>query len=132
MTGAEQIQSFSVGGGQDGTVDEVGPVAQGFFEGRAASPLPNAGVVAVGQNFGDECAAKVGGAGVLGVVEEAAGAVGGVGEGSGECRAGVGCSEAFMAGRVRVAEDAGEETDDGIDDYGRGEFTAGEDVVADG
>ncbi len=43
-----------------------------------------------------------------------------------------GDAEAFVTGGIRVAEDAGQEADDGVDDDGGGEFTAGKDVVADG
>ena len=41
-------------------------------------------------------------------------------------------AEAFVAAGVGVAEDAGEEADGGVEEDGRGEFAAGEDVVADG
>ena len=113
--------------------EKVGAVFQGLFEHGAAAPLADEVVVTVGKDFGDERAAEVGGAGVLGVVEQAAGAVGGAGqaiEGFGVSR-GVWSAEAFEAVGVGVAEDAGQEPDDGVNDDGRSQLTAGEDVVAD-
>ena len=41
-------------------------------------------------------------------------------------------TEAFVAGGVGVAEDAGKEARGGVEEDGGGEFAAGEDVVADG
>jgi hypothetical protein len=76
---------------------------------------------------------EVGGAGVVGVVEEAAGAVGGGWDVSGTVLgAGVLRAEAFEAGRVWIAEDPGQEADDGVEDDEGGALAAGEDVVADG
>ena len=92
------------------------------------------------EDFGDGEAEEFGGAGVVGVVEEAGGGVGG----AGDCRSvgrrssgyrlvgRVAFAEAFVAAGVGVAEDAGEEADGGVDDDGGGQFAAGEDVVADG
>ena len=117
-------------------VEQVGAVGEGFGEGCLAAPVADFEVVAVGEDFGDGDAAEVGGAGVVGVVEEAAGGVGGAGDAVGGFGVGVwrvvAFAEAFVAGAVGVAEDAGEEADDGVDDDGGAEFAAGEDVVADG
>ncbi len=90
-------------------------------------------MISGGEDVGDAVTAEVGGSGVVGVVEQAAGAVGGRRYGAGEVGgAGVGDAEAFKAGGIGVAEYAGEQADHGIDDDGGGEFSAGEDVVADG
>jgi hypothetical protein len=91
-------------------------------------------VVAVAERLGDGEAQEVGGARVVGVVEEAVGGVGGTGNaifsGCGVER--VGFAEAFVAAGVGVAQDAGEQADGGVEDDGGAEFAAGEDVVADG
>jgi hypothetical protein len=60
--------------------EEVGAVAVGFGEGLLAAPFADGEVVALLQNFGDFEAEEVGGAGVVRVVEEAAGEMGGVGD----------------------------------------------------
>jgi hypothetical protein len=44
---------------------------------------------------------------------------------------GIGQAEALVAGGVGVAEDAGKQADDGVEDDGRGQLAAAEDVVAD-
>jgi len=118
-----------------------------------AAPATDGEVVAVAEGFGDGDAEKLGGTGVVGIVEQACGGVGGAGRG---LRGGLvaprrsrssaarrmtiltyfcieGCvafAEAFVAGGVGVAEDAGEEADGGVEEDGGGELTAGEDVVA--
>ena len=71
------------------------------------------GVVAAEQDIGDAPAAEFDGAGVLGEFKEAGGV-------------------AVVGGALVVAEDAGEEAGDGVDDDGGGEGAVGEDVVADG
>ena len=71
------------------------------------------GVVAAEQDIGDAPAAEFDRAGVLGEFEEAGGV-------------------AVVGGALVVAEDAGEEAGDGVDDDGGGEGAVGEDVVADG
>ncbi len=129
----EGVEGAAVFFGEGGGGEEVGPVSEGLFEGLGASPLAHGLVVAVLQDFGDLVAEKVGRAGVVGVVEEAAGGVGGGGRGAGSVagrRAVV--TEALETGGVRVAEDAGEEAGDGVDEDGGGELAAGEDVVSDG
>lgn len=79
-------------------------------------------MVAVAEGFGDGDAEEFGGAGVVGVVEETAGGVGGTGDTifSQRVLGVVGFAEAFEFGGVGVAEDAGEEADDGVDDDGCG------------
>ena len=71
------------------------------------------GVVAAEQDIGDAPAAEFDGAGVLGEFEEAGGV-------------------AVVGGALVVAEDAGEEAGNGVDNDGGGEGAVGEDVVADG
>ena len=146
--------------------EEVRAVAEGFGEGGLTAPATDGGVVARGEDLGDGRAAEVGGAGVVGVVEDAAGAVGGAGNARRFCRrrsfdcallhpseqarrgprlraplgmtigtagkVGICQAEALVARGVGVAEDAGEEADGGVEDGGGGEFSAAEDVVADG
>ncbi len=140
----EASKEGAVGTAEVGGGEEVGTVAEGFFEGSLAAPAANGGVVALGEDLGHGEAAEFGGAGVVGVVEEPAGAVGGPGRagcgrigmgGIGRGRSGqgrIGRAEALVFAGGFVAEDAGKETGDGIDDNGGGEFAAGEDVVADG
>ncbi len=98
-------------------------------------------MVAVLQDLGDGQAEELRWAGVVGVVEQAAREVGGGGHAVGAERegfvllrlAGLGLgSEALEADGVGIAEDAGEQTDDGVEDDGRGQLAAREDVVADG
>ena len=110
---------------------------EGAQQGGSVTPCADLAVISALQDLGDGHAAEDGGAGVVGVVEEAAGGVG-------DARRTVGCGgrggiggafgqpEAFVEGGVGVAEDAGEEAGDGVDDEGCGEFAAGEDEVADG
>jgi hypothetical protein len=113
--------------------EEVGAVAVGLFEGALATPAADGDVVSGLEDGGDFVAAEVGGAGVVGVVEQAAGAVGAGRDVAGDVlRALVVSTEGFEAVGVGIAEDAGEQADDGVDDDGGGEFSAGEDVVADG
>ncbi len=131
----EASEERAVGAAEVGGDEEVGAVAEGFFEGALAAPAANGGVVALGEDLGDGETAEFGGAGVVGVVEEAAGAVGGLGRAGCGGRIGlgrVGRTKAFILAGSFVAEDAGKETGDGIDDDGGGEFAAGEDVIADG
>ena len=92
---------------------QVGPDAAGFFQCLRATPFRDLGVVAAEEDVGDAPAAELDGAGVLGELEEAGGV-------------------AVVGGALVVAEDAGEEAGDGIDDDGGGEGAVGEDVVADG
>ncbi len=135
---AEFVQDAVVFGGEIGGGEEVGAVLEGFLEGHAAAPAPYDVVVAAGERFWDGESAELGGTSVVGVVEESAGAVGGagwrlVGSGGGGGFGGeLGLAEAFEAGGVGVAEGSGEEADEGVDDDGGGELTAGENIVADG
>ena len=71
-------------------------------------------VVARQEDFGNLEAAEVGGLGVLGIFKIVA------------------VREAFNGGRGGTAEDAGQETGDGVNDDEGGQFPAGEDVVAEG
>ena len=118
--------------------EEVGAVAEGLSEGHLSTPAADGGVIACGEDIGDGRAAEVGGAGVLGVVEDAAGAVGGAGNAVGGLAVAgvsgldVGDAEALVAAGVCVAEDAGKEADCGVEDNGGGELATAEDVVADG
>jgi hypothetical protein len=95
-------------------------------------------VVSVGEDIRDGRAAEVVGAGVVGVIENAARAMGGAGDAFRSERVGwivalfVGDAEALVTRGVGVSEDAGEEADGGVEDDGGGQLTAAEDVVADG
>ena len=93
--------------------EKVGPDARGFLQCLRATPFRDLGVVAAEEDVGDAPAAEFDGAGVLGEFEEAGGM-------------------AVVGGALGVAEDAGEEAGDGVDDDGGGEGAVGEDVVADG
>src|SRR5580692_928866 len=57
--------------------EQVGAVGEGFGERGLATPAADGEVVAVAEGFGDGEAEEVGGTGVVGVVEDAVGAVGG-------------------------------------------------------
>src|ERR1700683_2512936 len=137
----EAFEVGAVGFGEAGFGEEVGTVAEGFCEGALAAPAADGVVVALGEDLRDGDAAEVGGAGVVGVVEESAGTVGGGGRRMGaigrvlvgRCAGGgVGCAEALEFAGGFVAEDAGDEAGGGIDHDGRGQFASGEDVVANG
>ena len=120
--------------GEIGGGEKVGAVGEGFGEGGVATPAADGEVVAAAKGRGDGEAEEVGGTGVVGVVEETGGGVGGAGNAIGRegVEGAVGFAEAFETGGVGVAEDAGEEASDGVDEDGGGEFAAGEDEVADG
>jgi len=95
------------------SLDQVGAAVGGSFLGLVGSPFFDFGVVAGDEDFGDLVAAVFARAGVLRVFEAAV-------------------SEGFLSQGFFIADDAFEESDDGVDqDDGCG-FTAGEDVVADG
>jgi hypothetical protein len=136
MAGAEPEsgKEFAIAVREFCVFEEVWPVGESLGEGGLAAPLADLKVVAFGEDVGDGGASEVGGAGVVGVIEEAAGAVGGAGDAVGghSVGGGVAFAEALEAGAVGVAEDAGEQADDGVDDDGCGEFASREDVVADG
>jgi len=96
------------------------------------APFGHFGVVAADEDFGNFPAAIVGGAGVVGKIEQGAA----VGERSVE---GGGLrffsafeqAERFILRRGFVAESAGEQASDGVDDESGGEFAAGENEIAD-
>ena len=113
--------------------EQVGAIAKGFFEGAFTTPAADGDVVSLLEDFGDGETAEVGGAGVVGVVEEAPGAVGAGRDVAGKVgRAFVFDAEAFEAAGIGISQYAGEQADDGVNDDGGGEFSSGEDVVADG
>jgi len=148
---AEVSEELAVVVAEVGGDEEVGAVGEGFGEGGLATPLADGGMVAFGEDFGDGDAAEFGGAGVVGVVEEAGGSVGGAGRKLGVVdgirsrssaarrmtmfwvgEIGVAFAEGFVFAGVGVAEDAGEEAYGGVEEDGCGQLAAGEDVVADG
>ena len=73
---AAGTQKGAIFGGEGGPGEQVGAVAKGLFEGSLASPAADGDMVTLLEDVGDGEAAKVGGAGVVWVVEQAAGAVG--------------------------------------------------------
>jgi hypothetical protein len=130
---ADGFEELAVGGAEGGAGEQVGAVGEGLAKLLFATPAADLGVVAVEKDFGSAEAGELGGAGVVGVVEQAAGAVLGAGNaGLAAGDVGVGCAEAFECAGGFVAEDAGNEAHDGVDDDGGGELAATEDVVADG
>ena len=78
--GAQAREKFAIVVGEVGFGEQVGAVCEGLGESGLASPAADGGVVAAGEDLGDGNAAEVGGAGVVWVVEQAAGAVGGAGD----------------------------------------------------
>jgi hypothetical protein len=112
---------------------QVGAIAKSFFEGHAVAPLSDFGVVAADEDLGDFPAAIVGGAGVVGKIEQGA-AVGERFVESGGLRffGAFEQAERFILRRGFVAESAGEQAGDGVDDESGGEFAAGENEIADG
>jgi hypothetical protein len=132
--GLQAGEEFAVVVGEVGVGEEVGAVGEGFGEGGLTTPAADGEVVAVAEGFGDGCAEEVGGTGVVGVVEEAGGGVGAAGDvaGCGGIGRLVSFAKGFVAGAIGVAEDAGEEADDGVDEDGGGELAAREDIVANG
>ena len=71
----DTLEDAAVIGGECGVVEEVGAVEPGLAEGLLAPPAADGGVVAAGEDIGHLDAAEDGGAGVVGIVEQAAGAV---------------------------------------------------------
>ena len=130
---AEAGEDFLVFGGEGGVFEEVGPVLEGFSELLFATPEADGLVVAAHEDFRDGVAAEVGGAGVVGVVEQSSCSVLGARDSLNVgVDAGVGWAEALEFAGGQVAEDAGDEAHGGVEEDGGCEFTAGEDVVADG
>ena len=76
---AERCEELAVLVGDVGCSKEVGAVGEGFGERCLMAPAADGEVVAVAERLGDGNAEEFGGAGVVGVVEQAAGAVGGAG-----------------------------------------------------
>lgn len=76
------------------------------------APLGDLGVIAGKEDVRHFHLAKLGGPGVVGVIEQAAG------------------SEGFLDGGFIIAEDSGNETNDGIDHHGGSDGSIGQDVVA--
>src|SRR6185312_14641485 len=84
-------------------VQQVGAQARGFFERGLLPPFRDFGVMAAQESFGHFPAAKVGGAGPLRAVENA-------------------FREGLVDRRIFVAENAGKQARDGVDDNSRGEL----------
>jgi hypothetical protein len=101
MAGAEPEsgKEFAIAVREFCVYEEVWPVGESLGEGGLAAPLANLKVVAFGEDVGDGGAAEVGGGGVVGVIEEASGAVGGAGDtvGGHGVGGGVAFAEAFEA-----------------------------------
>ena len=94
-------------------VKEVGAEAAGAFEGLVAAPLGDLAVVAGEEDVGDLHVAKDLGAGVLRIFEQAV-------------------TEGVVAGGIVVAQGAGQQADDRVDDDQCGQFPAVEDIITDG
>ncbi len=123
---AEGGEVLAVVVGEVGGGEEVGAVGEGLGERGLAAPAADGEVVAVAEDVGDGEAEEVGGAGVVGVVEDAVGGVGGAGDllvgwdVFGVQVGSVAFAEAFVAAGVGVAERAGEEADGGVEEDGGG------------
>jgi hypothetical protein len=96
---AEFVQDAAIFVGERGSFEKVRAVAEGFFEGTFATPATDSFVTSASEDFRGEGSAEVGGARVVGVVEESAGWVGGGWRRArAEGRGGDGCAEALEAG----------------------------------
>ena len=116
--GADHGQPPAGGAGAGGVAASLRPRSRsgrrsaGALEALLLLPLLDLGVVAAEEDLGDGPAAVVGGAGVLGVLEQTV-------------------RERLLPGGGVVAEGAGEVAGDGLDEDHRGELAARQDVVAD-
>ena len=130
---AEGLKEAQVFLAQGSVGEQVGAVGEGFAQLLLAAPAADLGVIAVEQDLGDGEPGEFGGSGVVGVVEQAAGTVLGAGDALNiRVDLGVGNAETFKFTGRFVAEDAGEQAHDGVNDDGGRQFAPGEDVVADG
>ncbi|MEY2598866.1 MAG: hypothetical protein RLZZ142_1125 [Verrucomicrobiota bacterium] len=93
--------------------EEVGAYAAGFFHGLLAAPLGDGCMVAGEQDVRNPASLELHGTGVLGKFKETGG-------------------EGVVRGGGLVAENSGDEPDDGVDEYHGGDDAVGQDVVADG
>jgi len=128
--GLTQVTSISLGLFRR---EEIGAVAAGLFEGLLATPFGDVGVIAADENFGDGPAAEIGGASVVGEVEQGAACgqssmqLGGLG-----LFGALEQAEGLVLGGGFVTESAREESRDGVHDECGGKFAAAEDEIADG
>jgi hypothetical protein len=76
---AQAGEKFPVVIGEFCRGEQVRAVGEGLGQGGLATPAADLEMVAVGEDFGDGDAVEFGGAGVVGVVEDAGGGVGGAG-----------------------------------------------------
>ena len=70
--GAQAGEELAVVVAQVGIDEEVGAVGEGLGESGLAAPAADRRVVAAGEDLGDGDAAEIGGAGVVGIVEQSA------------------------------------------------------------
>lgn len=124
-------------GGEVGLFEEIGAVAQGFFQSALAAPAADLIMIATGEDVRDGEAAEVCRPCVVGIVEQSAGAVRGErrraslgGKLGGEIA--LRGAEALIGAGGFVAEDAGDEAHGGVNDDGCRELATRENVVADG
>src|SRR5580658_845864 len=128
-----RIQQLPVFGAQRSMFQQIRAVGEGFAELLLAAPAADGQVVAVEEGFGHRQALELGGAGVMRIVQQTAGAVLGAGNAfliRGDLR--VGQAKAFKFAGGFVAEGAGYQPHGGVDDYSGCEFASTQDIIADG
>lgn len=119
--------------GKGGPIEQIGTVPQSLCESPFTAPATDGLVAAAGEDFGDGVAAEVGGAGVVGIIEEAAGGTRGSWRSARDMSGGNKISaEALKASRVGIAEDTGEEANNSVDNDGGSQFSSRKDVITDG
>ena len=129
---SQRGESALILGAEGGCGEQLGPVAKGLLQALSPSPAADGVVIATTERMGNGGAAKGLRPGVVRVVEQTAAAMGGAGNAVELASImALGGTEAFVAGRVWISENAWQQTDDGIDDDGGAELSAREDVVAD-
>lgn len=112
---------------------QVGAIAESFFQGHSVAPFGYFGVIAAEEDFGNLPATIIGRASVVRKIEEGAAVGEGLVESSGLRFFGsFEQAERFILRRGFVAESAGEQAGDGVYDKGGGEFASREDEIADG
>jgi len=112
---------------------KVGAIAERFLQGHLPAPFGDFGVVAADEDFRDFPAAEVSRTGVMGKIEHGLAVREGLvkGGGRGVLRA-LEQAEGFVLRRGFVAEGAGKQASDGVDDQSGGKFATGENEIADG
>lgn len=128
------FQKNAIFGGENRVFEEVGTIPERSLERGTASPAAHGLVIPVLQGIRDRDTFKNSRPGVMRVVEQTAGPVGGA---WGAVRCGgikrvVPFAEAFKPCRIGMAEDAREQAGDGIDDESGRKLAAGKNEVAHG